>query len=83
MRPEDVFEATRRCGLPCLPVEAPGLMCKTAARDGAAVALPKQPSGARAQFSAASVTTWVHAPSGAEVMTGSDPPASRVATVRS
>ena len=35
------------------------------------------------QFSAASVMALVQAPSGSDVITGSDPPASNVATVRS
>ena len=34
------------------------------------------------QFSAASVIAWVHAPFGATVITGSDPPANSVSTVR-
>ena len=33
-------------------------------------------------YIAASVTTWVKAPSGAWVMTGSEPPPSSVSTVR-
>ncbi len=36
----------------------------------------------RDYFSASSVTAWVQAPSGSLEMTGSEPPPSRVATVR-
>ena len=44
-----------------------------------AAAAPATPD---AQFSAASVTTLVVAPSGSSLITGSDPPASSVSTVR-
>ncbi len=52
-------------------------------RGGPAACGTSRPSVGRRQSSAASVITWVQPPSGRPVMTGSEPPARSVSTVRS
>ena len=64
------------------PTRAGGWALATGRRRERASAFGAPRGADRGQFNAASVIAWVQAPSGVLVITGSDPPVSRVSTVR-